>query len=190
MKSLSPLPSSVLLSLALLAGATAAQAQNIRPGLWENQLQPQLSPERQAMMVEAQKQMNAMPAEQRKMIQDMMAKNGINADLNSGQVSLKVCITPEQAALNELPLDQKGKCKYDVQRKGNQIQAHFNCSDPQLSGDSTATLNGPESYRSTTRTTALVNGKSETMSMTGQGRWLSADCGNIAPMQSKRSKSE
>ena len=179
---------SFLLASALLLGAQAAQAQNIKPGLWENKMQTQLSPERQAMMAEAQKQMNAMPAEQRKMIQDMMAKQGISADTSSGMVTMKVCITPEQAALNELPVDDKGKCKYQIQRNGKQIQSQFNCSDPQIVGEGTATINSAESYSSTMRATTQLNGKSEVMSMTGQGRWLGSDCGGIAPMKSSKAK--
>ncbi|MCV2367898.1 DUF3617 domain-containing protein [Paucibacter oligotrophus] len=180
--------SSCLLAAVLLSGVQAALAQNIKPGLWENKMQPQLSPERQAMMAEAQKQMSAMPAEQRKMIQDMMDKQGISADIGSGLVTMKVCITPEQAALNELPIDDKGKCQYQIQRHGKQIQSQFTCSDPQISGESSATINSAESYSSTMRATTLMNGKSEAMTMTGQGRWLGTDCGGIAPMKSGKAK--
>ncbi len=178
--------STQLLAAVLVLATQTAQAQNIKPGLWENQMQPQLSPERQAMMAEAQKQMSAMSAEQRKMIQDMMAKNGINADIGAGVVTLKVCISPEQAALNELPIDSKGKCRHQTQRSGKQIQTQFTCSEPQISGESTATILSPESYSSTTRATTQVNGKGETMSLTGHGRWLGSDCGGIAPMRASK----
>ena len=69
----------LLCAALLLAGSALAQAQSIKPGLWEVKMQPQLSPERQAAMAQAQQQLAQMPAEQRKMMEEMMAKSGVNA---------------------------------------------------------------------------------------------------------------
>lgn len=172
-----------LMLLLMLAASPATQAQTIKPGLWEIQMQPQLSPERQAAMAQAQKQMAGMPAEQRKMMEDMMAKNGIRANLATGAVTMKVCITPEQAAANELPVDEKGKCSHQVQRSGKQIQTRFNCSEPPMQGESTTTLNSAESYSTQMSMVSQAKGKSETMSMSGSGQWLGSQCGNVAPLQ-------
>lgn len=186
-------PSAWLLITALLAsaGATApAWAQAIKPGLWEIQMNPQLSPERQAAMAQAQQQLAQMPAEQRKRMEEMMAKAGVNANLATGAVALKVCITADQAALNELPVHSQGQgsCKHQVQRKGAQILNQFSCSDPEVSGQGTTTLTSPEAYTSTLSTVSKnkSSGKSETLVVNGSGRWLSADCGGIAPMKTQK----
>jgi len=170
----------------LLAGSALAQAQNIKPGLWEIKMNPQLSPERQAAMAQAQQQLAQMPAEQRKRMEEMMAKAGVNANLATGAVTLKVCITAEQAALNQLPVSSQGNCKHQVERKGAQILNRFSCSDPDISGEGTTTLSSAEAYNSSMSSTARVGGKSETMSVQSQGRWLGADCGGIAPMKTPK----
>ncbi|MCV2362702.1 DUF3617 domain-containing protein [Paucibacter sp. DJ1R-11] len=176
----------LLCAALLLAGSALAQAQAIKPGLWEIKMNPQLSPERQAAMAQAQQQLAQMPAEQRKMMEEMMAKAGVNANLATGAVTLKVCITPEQAALNQLPVSSQGNCKHQLERKGAQILNRFSCSEPELSGEGTTTLSSAEAYSSNMNSTTRVGGKTETMSVQSQGRWLSGDCGGIAPMKTSK----
>jgi len=176
----------LLCAALLLAGSALAQAQNIKPGLWEVKMQPQLSPERQAMLAKAQQQLAQMPTEQRQMMEEMMAKSGVKANMASGEVTLKVCITPEQAALNQLPESNPGNCKHQLERKGAQILNRFSCIEPELSGEGTTTLSSPEAYRSTMSTVSRAGGKSETISVQSQGRWLSGDCGGIAPMKTSK----
>lgn len=170
----------------LLTGSALAQAQNIKPGLWEIKMNPQLSPERQAAMAQAQQQLAQMPAEQRKMMEEMMAKAGVSANLATGAMTIKVCITPEQAALNQLPVSSQGSCKHQVERKGAQILNRFSCSDPDISGEGTSTLSSAEAYSSSMSSTARVGGKSETTTVQSQGRWQGADCGGIAPMKTPK----
>lgn len=62
--------------LFLLAPPVAAQS--LKPGLWEiNNKMQSSSGQVEKAMAEAQKQMAAMPPEQRKLMQDMMAKQGV-----------------------------------------------------------------------------------------------------------------
>ena len=95
----------------------------------------------------------------------MMAKSGVKANMASGEVTLKVCITPEQAALNQLPESNPGNCKHQLERKGAQILNRFSCIEPELSGEGTTTLSSPEAYRSTMSTVSRAGGKSETISV-------------------------
>ncbi|WP_271007400.1 DUF3617 domain-containing protein [Paucibacter sp. B51] len=188
-------PPALLLIAACLLSASAfaptrAQAQAIKPGLWEIKMNPQLSPERQAAMAQAQQQLAQMPADQRKMMEEMMAKAGVNANLATGAVTLKVCITADQAALNELPVHSQGQgsCKHQIQRKGAHILNQFSCSDPEVSGQGTTTLTSPEAYTSTLNTVSKnkSSGKNETLVVNGSGRWLGAGCGSIAPMKTPK----
>eukprot|EP01036_Dinobryon_divergens_P043480 gene43480-57883_t len=82
-----------------------AAAQNIKPGLWEitNQMQGAPGSKADAAMAQMQKQMAAMSPEQRKMVEDMMAKKGLQiGSTPGGGMAVKVCVTPEMAARNDV----------------------------------------------------------------------------------------
>ena len=104
---------SLLLASAALAFASGAYAQTTKPGLWEitNKMQSS-SGEMEKAMANMEKQMASMPPEQRKQMQDMMAKQGMSmGSASGGGMSMKVCITKEMAERNELPQQQQGDCK-------------------------------------------------------------------------------
>ena len=64
-------PSSLIVGLLLAAGVVSASAQDFKPGLWEIRQKPQLDPQRQAQMEQMQKQMAALPPEQRRQMESM-----------------------------------------------------------------------------------------------------------------------
>ncbi|HEX5391002.1 MAG TPA: DUF3617 domain-containing protein, partial [Burkholderiaceae bacterium] len=94
-----------LITVLVALGASAAWAQSTKPGLWEVQNKMGGNPEMDKAMAEMQKQLAAMPPEQRKMMQDMMAKQGgaMPTPGAGGGMAMKVCITPEMAARNDMP---------------------------------------------------------------------------------------
>jgi hypothetical protein len=170
----------ILSCLALLS--LSVQAQNMKAGLWEIKQIPELDSQRQAQLEEAQKRMAAMPPEQRKMMEQAMAQHGINVDMGAGgAITIKRCVSKEQAERNTPPLTDKGKCKHDVQRSGNVIHTHFSCTDPVSEGDSDVTLRGSDGFTSKTRITHQRGGRSETVNVSGEARWLGADCGELKP---------
>jgi len=169
----------IFLLIAGLAGA--AHAQTIKPGLWEFKQTPQLDPARQAQMAQAQKAMESMPAEQRKMVEQMMAQQGVNVSMAGGVITVKSCITKEQAERNMAPVTQQGKCSQDVKRSGNVIQTHFVCTDPASEGDAIVTLRGSEGFTNDVTIRSQRQGKTETTKISGDGRWLGADCGTVPP---------
>ncbi len=175
------------LSLACLAGLAtgAAQAQNMKPGLWEFKQTPQLAPAQQAQMAQAQKAMENMPPEQRKMMEDMMAKNGVSVNMAGGAITIKTCVTKEQAERNMAPVTQQGSCKQDVKRSGSTINTHFVCTDPASEGDAVVTLRGNEGFTNDVTIRQQRQGKTETTKVSGEGRWLGADCGSVQPMKSQ-----
>jgi len=176
--------------LALAAGTlqAQAQAQNLQPGLWElrNTMQSSSGAMEKAM-AEAQKQMAALPAEQRKMMQDMMAKQGVAMGAGGpGSIVAKVCMTAELLARNEI-VTQEGDCKSQhAPRIGNTMKFSFSCSRPPSSGDGEVTFDGPKSYHSRMNVKTSAAGKTETMAMQSQATWRSADCGNIQPIVTGR----
>ena len=173
-------------SLGVLS-ALPSQAQNMKPGLWEIKQQPQLDPKQQAQMEQAQKQMAAMPPEQRKMMEEMMSKHGVSMGMSGGVITIKTCISKEQAERNTPPVtDQANKCKHDVQRSGSLIKMRFSCTEPPSEGESEMTLkSGGEGFTSKTRVTSQREGRSQTMTLNAEASWLGSDCGSIKPAASR-----
>jgi hypothetical protein len=171
----------LFVALSALALAGGAMAQTMKPGLWEVRQQPQLDAQQQAQMDQARQQMAAMPPEQRKQMEAMMAQRGMSVDLAGGGTTVKVCITKEQASRDAPPVDDRGDCKQSVKRDGAVIHTRFECSKPPSKGEGEITLSGPEAYSMQMRVTSERGGKPATMVMKGQGRWLGTDCGNVKP---------
>ena len=171
----------VLLLIASLAGA--AHAQQMKPGLWEFKQTPQLDPARQAQMAQAQKAMESMPPEQRQMIEKMMAQKGVNVSMAGGALTIKTCVTKEQAERNMAPVNHQGNCTQEIKRSGNTIQTHFVCTDPASEGDAIVTLRGNEGFTNDVTIRHQRQGKTETTKVSGEGRWLGADCGDVQPIK-------
>ena len=165
-----------------LANAAAAHAQNLQPGLWEiSSTMKSSSGEMEKAMADMQKQMAAMSPEQRKMMQDMMAKQGV-AMGGGGNMALKVCMTKEMVERNEIA-SMEGDCKSSYSpRSGNSMKMTFVCTQPASSGEGQVTFSSAQAYTTQMRVNTNRNGKNETITMDGQGKWLSGECGAIKPV--------
>jgi hypothetical protein len=173
-------------AIALLTSSGHAAAQTMKPGLWEITSQMQGGGgEMAGAMAKAQKEMANMPPEQRKMIQDMMAKQGVQMAPGGGSdMRIKVCLTQEMVARNEVATS-KGDCTNSYsQRSGNAMTFSFVCTKPPSRGDGTITFSGSDAYNVQMTNTTVVKGKSEKIDMQSNGRWLGQDCGNIKPITS------
>ena len=173
-------------TMACLLGVLAfgVQAQTMKPGLWEMQTKMQGgSGEMEKAMAQMQQQMASMTPEQRKMMQDMMDKQGVGLGAGGlGGMSVKVCMTKEMVERNEIPA-QQGDCKNTASpRSGNTMKFAFSCTKPPSSGEGEVTFVSPQAYTSKMTVNTTASGKSERMSMESQGKWLSAECGAIKPM--------
>lgn len=174
---------SLLLAAATLAFTAGAFAQTTKPGLWEitNKMQSS-SGEMEKAMANMEKQMASMPPEQRKQMQDMMAKQGMSMG-SGGGMTMKMCVTKEMAERNELPQQQQGDCKTTRSpASGSTVKFSYTCAQPPSSGEGVMTFNGDTGYTMKMNTTTTVKGKPEKMTMDATGKWLSADCGTIKPI--------
>lgn len=182
---------SIRLVLALLTGAAlpvAAQAQKLNPGLWEMQTSMKSGDGRmQESMARMQKELANLPPEQRKMMQDMMAKQGVGIDPAKGLQAMRLCLSKEQAERDEWPTDPNGSCKYErVQRSGATTRFAFSCSNPKASGEGEATVHSAKSYSSRMSSQLTdKDGKVVRTDMQQQARWLGADCGTVKPMPAR-----
>jgi len=168
-------------ALAILGACTlGASAQTLKPGLWEMTSKTN-NPELDQAMADMRQQMAQMPPEQRRQMEAMMARQGVQMGQGGG-MSMRMCMTREMVERNEMPA-QQGDCKYTRQpRSGQTLKMSFTCANPPSSGEGEYTFLGPEAYKSrmTVRTTA--GGKTDTMTMESSGKWLGTDCGAVKPI--------
>lgn len=172
-----------LLSAALLACAGAAQAQKLTPGLWENSITTKSgNTQRNAQMAQAQAMLANMPPEQRKKMEEMMAKQGVA--MGAKPNSVRVCITPEMASRGEMPQKEGSKCTHKMlQQTGNKMKYSFSCEgNPPTTGEGEYTVGADSrSFTGTNIINTLVQGKPERMEMTVAGTFVAADCGALKP---------
>jgi len=168
------------LAAACLVAPVAAQT--LKPGLWEMQQKMHGSPEMDQAMAEMRKEMANMPPEQRKQMEAMMARQGVQvAPGAGGATAVRVCMTKEQVERNEIQL-QQGDCRTtQQQRSGNTLKVSFTCGNPPMRGESQVTFASPESFTSRTTLSGAGAGKQDT-TIEGTGKWLAADCGNVKPL--------
>jgi hypothetical protein len=169
---------------ALAALASTAGAQTLKPGLWEITHKMQTgSGQMEQAMAQMQKEIASMPPEQRKAMEEMMARQGVKMGPGGpgGGMSVKVCMTREMVERNELPA-QQGDCRTTHQsRTGNTMKYGIACSNPPTRGEGQVTFASPEAYSMKMAMTTTTDGKPEQMNMEGSGKWLGPDCGSIKP---------
>ncbi|MCX7059105.1 MAG: DUF3617 domain-containing protein [Pseudomonadota bacterium] len=183
---------SPLLMLMGLAGlsthALANPAEGLKPGLWETRVIKQvidgrdLSGEMSAAMSEMKAALASMPPEQRAQMQAMMKGHGV-ASSESG--ALRICMSPEMAKRNALPVDKDGHCSSTMlTRTGNKMSYEFACNSNGMKtngkGEATVTPNRVEMR--TDATMQQGNGPRQTMHSETQMNFVSADCGDVKPL--------
>jgi hypothetical protein len=173
----------LMLALALTASALSVSAQTMKPGLWEvkNKMSTS-SGELEKAMAMAQKEMAKMPADQRKMMEDMMAKQGIGIGMGAGTPSIEMCMTKEMIERNEVTA-QQGDCQHTaLPLTSNTMKFSFVCSQPPSSGEGQVTFVSPEAYTLKMQLKTQTKGKTETMTMDASGQFMSSECGAIKPI--------
>lgn len=169
--------------LALLLAATGTFAQpKVVPGLWEHSFQMKGGgAQTDAAMAKVQKEMAAMPPEQRKMLEQMMASRGVKIGGNGTGTTLQICITKEQASRDQVPLDSRCT-QQTTQRSGNTMRFKFACTgEHPTSGEGEYTFNDDKSYSGRSTIDTMVDGKPQHMEVENSGKWLGADCGSVKP---------
>ncbi|GGY73447.1 hypothetical protein GCM10011613_18220 [Cellvibrio zantedeschiae] len=195
-----------IVAAGLSLNAYAVQV-DMKPGLWEHTFklnegsigaitgvqQEQVS----QAMDEMKKQMANMSPEQRKMMEDMMAKQGIkisdkgidmtsqNLHISKDGTIIKVCVTQAQIDSGELP--QAENCEQKVtQVSANVFKSTFACKgEHPVNGEGQIVFQSNKAYTGTTKVTTEVNKKVQTIEGTQSGKWLSSDCGDVKPLPPK-----
>lgn len=176
----------VLVAAALASCAVGTAAQTMKPGLWElsNQMTGG-SGEMEKGLAEAQKQRAKLPPDQRKMMDDMMAKQGVGMGAD-GAMKARVCMTQEMIDRNEVAT-QQGDCQHTTSpRTGNTMKFSFACSKPPSRGEGQVTFVSPEAYTVTMVLNTTATGQPETMNLEARGKFISPECGMIKPITHPR----
>lgn len=174
-----------LAGIALAGAALAAQAQTqVLPGLWEQTMTTKTdNAQMNAAMAQMQERLAAMPPEQRKAMEQMMASHGVGAA--SAPQAMRVCLTREQVEHELVPDGDNGRCtRKNVERSGNTTKFSFVCEGrAQVSGQGVYTVVGPKSFTVATDADMTVQGKPSHIHADLAGRFVSSDCGDVKPMQ-------
>ena len=168
----------------LAAACGLATAQTVKPGLWEVTSKMGGSPEMDRAMAQMQQQLAALPPEQRKMMQDMMAKQGVSVAAGPGGAMVsKMCLTREMVERQQLPMSDKGNCTNTVSNQSaSGMDIRFTCTDPAASGQGRVNLRGDSGYDMKMTMNTVHQGKPVTANLDASGKWLGADCGAIQPL--------
>lgn len=169
-----------LIGLALLSMAAAgAQAQTIKPGLWElNNKVKTGDIQTDAAIEMAMRQLATMPAAQRAQMEAMLAQNGVSVPKAGGDggISVTACVTPEMAAKKELPLNQKGNCTSKSVPAEGGLDVSFNCTNPTSSGQGQIRFSDDSHYTMTMDVNTEATGSAQKVHVDSTGRWVAANC--------------
>ena len=174
--------------LALVAATPAAEAQSIRPGLWEIQ-RSSTSPGGDAdkRMAAEQERLAKLTPEQRKRVEERMASMPQMRSTGPGSMTAKVCVTPAMATHNETAEELLPDCETRTQsRTASGVKLAFTCTSPRRTGETEISYAGPKAYSMRTTIHNEAAGKPATETRTASGKWLSDDCGGVAPLPGQR----
>ena len=177
---------SIALLLSTLSITSVVHAQSTKPGLWDINQKMGGNAEMDKAMAQVQQQMAGMSPAEKKMMQDMMAKQGVTMPTPGagGGMAMKVCITPEMAAKQDMPVQTEGECTTTItSRSANTLKMNFVCKNPPSTGEGTYTFSGDTAYTMNMLMKSTHQGKPVSTTMEGQGKWVSASCGTVKPLK-------
>ena len=156
----------------------------MQPGLWEITTRMQSEdPELTKAMEEAQRAMDSMPESQRKMMQEMLQKQGVQMSAGApGETKVTMCMTEAMVNQGGLPQQQSGTCNQKTNASGSTFNFEFTCTEPASSGTGTYTFSGDSSYTMAMNITTGTGSSVQQMTLLGNGKLVAADCGDVKPL--------
>ena len=169
---------------ALILGALAqlAQSQVTKAGLWEVSSNLGGSAEIDTATAQMQQQMASMPPEQRKQMEVVMARQGVNMSSTPAVASSKMCLTKEMIERSQMPEQTQGDCTSTTSNKTNtSMTFRFTCVSPPSSGEEHYTFMGDSAYSMKMKINSPQQGKPVVTTMDSSGKWLGGGCGSTTP---------
>ena len=177
---------SLAFGLALATSLPVLAQPKLSPGLWETQMAIKADGQDMgAQAAQMRAEMAKLPPEQRKMMEEMMAKQGVSlGGGGAGGMSFRYCLSKEQAERMEPPADKDGRCKREgMERSGNTMRFKFTCTNPPSSGSGEITVTSDKAYTMKMLATSQGGpaGMPRQMDMQQTAKWVAADCGALKP---------
>lgn len=170
---LPPLAVFAFLSLPLLP----AHAQQILPGLWEfSSGDIQVDGQKMPGMDEMLAQMQNLPTEQRRMMEEMLAAQGVKL----GGRGVQICLSKAQVEAGELPFQDDPTCTQEITERNDKLwKFRFECPDAKGQGE-TRFLSEKE-FISTVESEYRQGAETGTSRIESHAKWVGEDCGTLKP---------
>lgn len=160
----------------LALASTPLHAEQIQPGLWEisssgMQIDGQQMPAMQQML----EQLNKLPPEQRQMMEQMLAQQGVAL----GDQGVRVCLSEEQVKARRLPIEQEAGCTQEVtESSASHWTFRYQC--PSSRGEGTARFISDREF--TTEVRSSIEGEQgvQNAEVKSHARWVAGDCGGLS----------
>lgn len=173
---------SLWITLLMSAGLmpVAAMAQPILPGLWEMrstnmQMDGQALPDMDVML----EKFKNLPPEQRQMMEQMMAKQGVQL----GGQGVQACLSQEQIDARNIPLqDPQSGCTQQITEQSDTLWT-FSFTCPQAQGQGETRFLNDKAFVTEVKGTFVSAAGEQSGSMESHAKWIGADCGGLQPRQ-------
>ena len=124
-----------------------------------------------------------MPPEQRKQMEAMMARQGVNVSSTPAVASSKMCLTKEMIERSQMLVRTQGDCTSTISNKTSTgVTFKFKCASLQSSGEGHHTFMGDSAYSVIMKINSPQQDKTVIITMDSSGKWLGGSCGSITPM--------
>lgn len=161
----------------MAAVVPVADAQTLKPGLWE--VAPQRTAKEMEELRAATANRTAQVRETMESIRRSAAQQGVY--LGPDGNSTLVCMTRDMIERNMNPMAE-GDCRTRQSQSGNVVTTSFACTNPTYSGETQVTIVSSESY--IMKSVVGGNPAMDALGVSGRtvtANWRGADCGLVKP---------
>ena len=154
---------------------------NMKPGLWEVKTKMKSENGQQDPTEKMRQAMAKMSSEQRKKMEAMMGKSGMNFASNG---AMQVCYTNEMLAKSEsLMGNRSNQCTHKfLEQTPSKVRMEFNCKDG-AKGTGEWKMVNDRQYQGRMN---ITNSKGKSSEINHEAKYISSDCGNVKPLGSFR----
>lgn len=166
-----------LSAAALLLAASAVQAEEMLPGLWEFASDDiEVDGMQMPGVEEMVEQMKNLPPDERGVMEEMLAAQGVQL----GARGMRICLSEAQVQSRKLPFQDEPGCSQEITEQTDSLWAFtFQCPDAR--GKGKTRLISEREVASVIESDYRVGTQQGSSRMQSRGKWLSADCGALKP---------
>lgn len=167
----------VVTATAFFLGVSPVHAVEMLPGLWEfSSDEIEVNGMQMPGVAEMIEQMEDLPPEQKKMMEDMLAEQGVEL----GARGMRICLSEAQVKSRKLPFQDEPGCSQEVTEQTERNWTFtFQCDDAKGRGETR--LISEREVSSLIESEYRVGDQQGISSMKSQGKWVSTDCGSLEP---------